>query len=150
MHTHSEILHSPFTPQQLFALVVDIEKYPEFLPWCRAARVTKREGDHFFGELIINFSHLSERYTSRVTPIAPMDGEGSIEVEAINGPFKTLANHWRFVPAEGGGTDIHFALEFEFKSRILNSLIGSLFGRAVEKMSGAFLTRAEQLYGSVK
>ncbi len=148
MPAHSEIRHSPYAPQQLFALVADIERYPEFLPWCRAARVTQRFDDHFIGELIISFSHLTERYASKVTPIAPSESqEGRIEVELVNGPFHHLNNHWRFVLREDGGTDIHFAVDFQFKSKWLEKLIGGLFTRACEKMGAAFITRADALYG---
>jgi coenzyme Q-binding protein COQ10 len=149
MPAHSEIRHSPYTPQQLFAMVLDIERYPEFLPWCRAARVTERHDDYFVGELIISFSHLTERYSSKIIPLAPTDStEGTIEVALVNGPFKHLFNHWRFVPNPTGGTDIHFAVEFQFKSKLLDTLIGGVFGRAVEKMGAAFITRADALYGS--
>lgn len=149
MPTHSEVRHSPYTPRQLHDLVVDIEHYPEFLPWCRAARVTRRLDNHFVGELIISFSHMTERYASKVTPKPPVgDSEGSIEVELVSGPFHHLFNHWRFVPAANGGTDIHFAVDFQFKSKILDTLIGGLFTRAVEKMGAAFIARADVLYGS--
>lgn len=147
MPAHSEIRQSPYAPRQLFDLVVDIERYPEFLPWCRAARITSRAADHFIGELIISFSHLTERYASKVTPKAPEDGhEGSIEVEMVHGPFHHLYNHWRFVPKDNGGTEIHFAVDFQFKSKLLDALIGGLFARACEKMGSAFMARADALY----
>lgn len=147
MHSYSETQLLPYTPQQLFALVVDIEKYPEFLPWCRAARIVSREADSFLGELIISFSHLTERYTSRVTPVPPQgNDEGRIEVALVNGPFTHLTNHWRFVP-HAQGCEIHLALEFQFKSKWLDKLIGGLFERATAKMVGAFTARAEALYG---
>lgn len=149
MPSHAEIKRMPYSPQQMFNLVVDVERYPEFLPWCRAARVTERKPDYFVGELVISFSHLTERYASKVYPIAPAgEHEGIITVTAISGPFKQLSNHWRFVPAEGGGTEIHFSVDFEFRSKLLNSLIGSLFARACEKMGSAFMARADALYGS--
>jgi coenzyme Q-binding protein COQ10 len=147
MPTYSETRVLPYSPQQLFALVIDIERYPEFLPWCRAARIISRETDSFLGELIISFNHLTERYTSRVTPVAPIGAhEGTIEVSLVQGPFKFLDNHWRFVP-HADGCELHFGVDFEFKSKLLNSLIGGVFTRASEKMVGAFLTRAEALYG---
>jgi coenzyme Q-binding protein COQ10 len=150
MHRHSETRSLPYTPAQLYALVLDIERYPEFLPWCRAARIVSREADGaFLGELMVSFSHLTERYTSRVTPLAPSNGsEGRIDVALVSGPFHYLNNHWRFVP-HGDGCEIHLDLDFKFKSKLLNSLIGSLFGRACEKMVGAFTARAEALYGTV-
>lgn len=148
MHTYSETKRLPYSPEQLFGLVVDIEKYPEFLPWCRAARVVSREADgSFLGELIISFSHLTERYTSRVVPIAPSDAkEGRIDVALVTGPFTHLNNHWRFVP-HGDGCEIHLDLDFEFKSKLLDKMLGGFFGRACDKMVSAFTVRAEALYG---
>lgn len=146
MHSYTETRVLPYTPEQLFTLVADIEKYPEFLPWCRAARITQRNKDSFLGELIISFSHMTERYTSRVIPTPPSTGEGRIEVELVSGPFTTLNNHWRFTP-HAQGCELHFAVEFEFKSKLLNSLMGGMFTRASEKMVAAFTTRAEALYG---
>lgn len=148
MRTYSEVKILPYTPEQLYALVVDVEKYPEFIPWCRAARIVSREKDSFLGELIVSFSHLTERYTSRVTPIAPSDKtEGRIDVALVSGPFHHLNNHWRFVP-HVDGCEIHLDLDFKFKSKLLDTLIGGLFGRACEKMVGAFTARAAVLYST--
>lgn len=148
MHHYTETRVLPYSPHQMFDLVLDIEQYPKFLPWCRAARVVSREETSFLGELVISFSHLTERYTSRITPTAPTDtGEGVITVTLVSGPFKHLTNYWRFVP-HADGTELHFTVDFEFKSKLLNSLIGGLFARASEKMVAAFLKRAETLYGT--
>ena len=147
MHRYNETRILPYSPAQLFAMVLDIEKYPEFLPWCRAARIVSREGDAFLGELIISFSHLTERYTSRVTPTAASgDAEARIDVMLVSGPFNFLNNHWRFVP-HADGCEIHLDLDFEFKSKLLDKMLGSVFGRACEKMVGAFTARAAALYG---
>jgi coenzyme Q-binding protein COQ10 len=142
---HSEERFTPYSPQQLYALVTEIERYPEFLPWCRAARVTERTQDYFLGELVISFKHITERYVSKVSgqPNAP---EPTIDVTLVSGPFDYLTNHWRFVPIDGG-TMIHFSVDFRFRSRILETLIGGLFARAAEKMTRAFMDRAEALYG---
>jgi len=148
MHAFTETKVLPYTPRQLFDLVIDIEQYPQFLPWCRAARVVSRGADSFVGELIVSFSHITERYTSRVTPTAPTETqEGRIEVALVSGPFTHLDNHWRFVP-HAQGCELHFAVEFTFKSKLLNSLIGGMFTRASEKMVAAFTARAEALYSS--
>ena len=148
MHTYTETRILPYSPQQLFAMVADIEKYPDFLPWCRAARIVSREADSFLGELIISFSHLTERYTSRVTPVAPSaSSEGRIDVALVTGPFEYLNNHWRFVP-HADGCEIHLDLDFQFKSKLLDKMLGGMFGRACEKMVGAFTTRAEALYAT--
>ncbi len=149
MHAHHETRILPYTPQQLFALVADVEKYPEFLPWCRAARVSERTANSFLGELIVSFSHLTERYSSRVILTPPTDtAEGRIEVTLVKGPFTRLDNHWRFT-SHPQGCELYFAVEFEFKSKLLNSLIGGMFTRASEKMVAAFTERAETLYATV-
>jgi len=142
MPAHHDLQIMPYTPRQLFDLVVDIERYPEFLPWCRAARIVERGEDEFLGELVISFHHMSESYTSRVTMQAP----GAIDVTMVKGPFEYLVNRWRFTPCEGG-CEVDFTLDFRFRSRLMETMIGGLFGRATAKMVGAFKERAEALYG---
>jgi len=132
----------PYTPEQLFDLVANIEKYPEFLPWCRAARIIERGDNAFLGELIISFSHLSERYTSRVVLSRP----GSIDVTMVKGPFEHLINRWKFTSTKDGGTEVDFFLDFKFRSRILERLIGGVFSKATAKMTDAFRARADALY----
>lgn len=136
--------HSPFTPQQLFDLVADVEKYPEFLPWCRAARILERKDGEFLGELIICFAHISERYTSRVQ----LTPHSAIDVTLVKGPFSHLENRWRFTPQPDGGTQIDFFLNFAFRSKLLEKLIGGLFTKATAKMVDAFEERAKMLYSA--
>lgn len=136
---------SPYTPAQLYALVMDIERYPEFIPWCRAARIISRVGDdEFLGELVIAFKHIRESYVSRVRG-APEAHR--IDVVMERGPFHHLTNSWHFIPQEDGSCIIDFAIDFSFESRILEKIIGALFSRATQKMVGAFSDRAEILYG---
>ena len=142
MPSHSEQQILPYTPQQIFALVADVERYPEFLPWCRAARIIERSGNEFLGELVIAFSHLSERYTSRVTLSEP----NAIDVTMVHGPFDYLINRWRFTAREEGGTQVDFFLDFKFRSRLLEKLMGGLFSKAQAKMMAAFKERAAALY----
>src|SRR5580693_4958927 len=100
MHHYSDKQQSPYSTQQIFDLVMDIERYPEFLPWCRAARVLERKDGHLTAELVVSFKHISESYVSEVThsrPASPQDS-GSIEAHLIRGPFKHLSNHWTFTP----------------------------------------------------
>ena len=150
MPSHSEHQIMPYTTQQLFDLVVDIERYPEFLPWCRAARILERNGDEFLGELVISFHHLSENYTSRVTAQRPSSaGEpGSIDVVMVKGPFEYLVNRWKFTPLIPTGCDVDFFLDFKFRSRILEKMIGGVFTKATSKMVSAFKNRAETMYRS--
>ncbi len=143
MPTHAEERHLPFSQQQLFDLVADIERYPEFLPWCIACRVTKREGTVIEADLMIGFKMVRERFTSRVTLSAP----NRIDVEYLDGPFRYLNNHWVFKPTEDGCVN-DFYIDFEFRSRILQRLMGPLFNEAVRRMVSAFDSRARALYGT--
>lgn len=144
MPTHAEKRPLPYTPDQLFDLVADVERYPEFLPWCVGARIRKRDGDMFFADLVIGFKMIRERYTSKVV----LDRAAQrIDVTYTEGPFQYLNNHWSFVPNADGTTTIDFFVDFEFKSKILQKVIGSLFNEAVKLMVGAFEKRAGQLHG---
>ncbi|MDA8230012.1 MAG: type II toxin-antitoxin system RatA family toxin [Magnetospirillum sp.] len=145
MPTHAEKRHLPYTPDQMFDLVADVERYPEFLPWCVGARIRRRNGDVFFADLIIGFKMIREAYTSKVT-LDP--SRRRIDVSYAEGPFHHLNNHWRFEPAEDGGVNIDFFVDFEFRSRILQTLIGALFNEAVRLMVHSFEKRARQLYGA--
>lgn len=143
MPTHAEKRHLPYRPDQLYELVAGVERYPEFLPWCKAARITRREGDLFFADLVVAFKMFRERFSSKVT-LMPKTG---VDVEYIEGPFRYLNNHWRFDPAPDGHCIVDFYVDFEFRSRILQNLIGLLFNEAVSRMVGAFEARARDLYG---
>jgi coenzyme Q-binding protein COQ10 len=143
--THAEKRVVPYTPEQMFDLVAGIERYPEFLPWCLASRVRSREGDTIVADLVIGFKMIRERYTSRVI----LDRPERIHVEYLEGPLKRLTNHWLFLPHPSGGTEVDFYVDFEFKSRILQSLIGVLFHEALRRLVAAFEERAKRLYGPV-
>ncbi len=138
----------PYTPAQIYDLVLDVERYPEFIPWCRAARILSHEADgSFHTELVIAFKHIRESYVSRV------QGDASayvIDVTMERGPFHHLTNHWELLPQEDGGCLIDFHIDFEFKTKLLDKLIGGLFNRATQKMVHAFRTRADDLYGEKK
>ena len=143
MPTHAEQRVLPYAPAQLFDLVADVERYPEFLPWCRASRITKREGNVIYADLVIGFKVFRERFTSKVT----LDRTDRIDVEYIEGPMRRLENHWRFIAQDDGGTMIDFYVDFEFRSAILQMAIGALFHEAVRRMVAAFETRAHAIYG---
>jgi len=143
MPTHAEQRHLPYTQRELFELVARVDRYPEFLPWCTAARITRREDNVFHADLVVQFKVFRERFGSKVT----LHPHALIDVEYIQGPFRYLNNHWRFIEADDGGCIIDFYVDFEFRSRVLQKLIGLLFNEAVSRMVGAFETRAHQLYG---
>ncbi|BAE51127.1 type II toxin-antitoxin system RatA family toxin [Paramagnetospirillum magneticum] len=142
MPTHAEQRVLPYTPEQLFELVADVARYPEFLPWCVASRIRSRDGDVFFADLVIGFKMVRERFTSKVTLSRP----DRVDVTYTEGPFKHLNNHWVFRP-HPDGTELDFYVDFEFRSKMLQTLIGALFNEAVKLMVGAFEKRAKQLYG---
>ena len=144
MPTHAEQRLLPYTPEQLFALVADIERYPEFLPWCLGARVRERLPDRVVADLIIGFKMFRERFTSSVA----LDPPRQIDVTYAEGPFRHLNNHWTFSPAASDGCLIDFFVDFEFKSRLMQRVIEVLFGEAVRRMVAAFEKRARELYGS--
>lgn len=143
MPSHAEQRFLPYEPEQLYELVADIERYPEFLPWCVAARIRQRNGDVLLADLVIGFKMIRERFTSKVTL-----GANRLDVVYSEGPFKHLRNHWIFERAEGGGTMVDFYVDFEFRSKVLGSLIGALFSEAVRLMVASFERRAAQLYGA--
>lgn len=145
MPTHAEKRHLPYSQKQLFDLVAEVDRYPEFLPWCTACRITKRDGNIFFADLVVRFKVFTERFQSKVT----LHGYEQIDVDYIDGPFRYLNNHWRFIPQDDGSCVIDFFVDFEFRSKMLQALIGLLFNEAVSRMVGAFEKRARDLYGDV-
>lgn len=143
MPTHAERRILPHTPEQLYALVADVERYPEFLPWAVACRIRKRQDPVIWADLVIGFKMIRERFTSKVT----LNPEGRrIDVEYVDGPFHYLNNHWVFEP-HADGCAVDFFVDFEFKNKVLQTIIGALFNEAVKRMVAAFEGRAKQLYG---
>jgi coenzyme Q-binding protein COQ10 len=145
MPTHAERRRLPQSPQQLYDLVADVERYPEFLPWCVASRIRTREEHRLIADLVIGYKMVRERFTSdvRLSPDAMR-----IDVSYTEGPFKYLNNHWIFLPTEDGGCEIDFYVDFEFNNRFLQKIIEVFFNEAVRRMVSAFEARAQALYGS--
>lgn len=143
MPTHAETKTLPHTPVQMFDLVADIEKYPEFLPWCLEARIWKREGNVVYADLVIGFKMFREKFTSKVT----LEKPGHIHVEYLKGPLKYLSNHWRFAPDGSKGCTVDFFVDFEFRNPIFQKVMGVFFNEAVRRMVSAFEARARALYG---
>ena len=146
MPTHTEKRIMPYTAKQMYDLVADVETYPDFLPWCAATRIRKVTKDShktiIEADLIIAFKVFRERFGSRVTLKAE---KFSIDVEYLDGPFKYLNNHWIFRDVDGG-CEADFFVDFEFKSRVLQALIGVVFNEAMQRIVKAFEMRADELY----
>jgi len=143
MPKFSEIRSIPYSPEQVFSVVADVGRYPEFLPWCRGARIYNVKPASFDADVMIGFKLFRERFTSRVTFVPNQ----TLNVDYIRGPMKRLYNHWKFEEQEDGSCLVDFEVDFEFKSRILEDMIGNLFEKACHKMVQAFETRAAELYG---
>ncbi len=146
MPTHSETKLLPYTAQQMYDLVADVGKYPEFLPWCAAARVRRTlpaEGAVVMeADLVISFKVFRERFGSRVTL---WSDDYRIDTEYIDGPFKYMKSTWSFRDVEGG-CEVSFFVDFEFRNAILQSVIGLVFNDAMQRIVRAFERRAAVLY----
>ncbi len=143
MPVHREKRVLPYTAEQLFELVARVDRYPEFLPWCLASRITRRDGNVFYVNYVIGFRMIRETFGSRVETERP----GRIDVEPTSGPFRRMSSRWRFTDLPEGGCLVDFYVEVELRSRILNKLIGILFYKALRRMVAAFETRARAVYG---
>ena len=136
------------SPEQMFALVADVEQYPQFLPLCEGLTVRRRTpreggGEVLLADMSVGYKAIRETFTSRVT----LDPENlKILVEYVDGPFRHLENRWSFRPHEAG-CEIGFFISYEFASRMLGLLMGAMFDKAFRKFSEAFERRADLVYG---
>lgn len=147
MIRHSERRILAYAPRQMFDLVADVARYPEFLPWCTAARVRRRESPAVeVDELSIGFGPFHEKFVSRVVCNTDDPAALRIDTTGAEGPFRHLTSRWTFRGHEQG-TQIEFSLEFEFRSLLLQKTVQVLFAEAVKRMVSAFEGRARQLYG---
>lgn len=139
----------PYSADEMFGLIADVPSYPEFLPWCSAARIRSRKetpaAEIIDADLVISFKLFRERFGSRVT-LRPEAGE--IDVAYLDGPFRYLNNHWKFTPVTETSCEVDFYVDFEFRSRTLQALIGFVFQEAMNRIVRAFEARAEELYGA--
>jgi coenzyme Q-binding protein COQ10 len=143
---HHEQRRLPYAPDQVFELVADVERYPEFLPWCEKLEVMSREkkGDleTLVAEMVVSFGLYRERFKTEVTLDRPAR---TISNRYLKGPFKHLENEWRFI-GEGEGTLVDFTIAFEFRSYPLQLLVGVFFDEAFRRLVAAFDARAAKLY----
>ena len=150
MPTHSETRPLPYTARQMYDLVADVQRYPEFLPWTAAARIRsvtpQPDGSEVMkADLMISFKVFRERFGSRVVlwPKAM-----KIDTEYLDGPFRFMRSNWSFADRAGGGCTVTFFVDFEFRNRVLQGVIGIVFNEAMRRVVRAFETRAAQLYGA--
>jgi len=138
-----ETRRMPYSAEQLFDLVADVARYPEFLPWIVGVRIRSDSETEMVADLLVGFKALRETFASRVEKDRP----GTIKVHYLDGPMRDLDNVWHFRPAEGGGCDVDFSVRFTFRSQLFEVLAGQYFDRAFRKMVAAFEARADALYG---
>ena len=139
----------PHTPDQMFDLVADVERYPQFLPLCEGLTVRRRTpreggGEVLLADMTVGYKAIRETFTSRVT-LDPANLK--ILVEYVDGPFRYLENRWSFRPAEKG-SEVVFFISYEFASRMLGLLMGAMFDKAFRKFAEAFERRADAVYGA--
>lgn len=150
MPTHNETRRMPYSAQQMYDLVADVWQYPQFLPWCAAARirsVTPRDdgSEVMEADLVISFKVFRERFGSRVTlwPAAR-----KIDTEYLDGPFRYMKSNWAFKEAGEDACEVTFFVDFEFRNAVLQGIIGLVFNEAMQRIVRAFERRAAQLYGA--
>ena len=147
MPVHSETRKLPYSADQMYDLVADISAYPQFLPWCSAARIRSRsiqgECETVEADLVISFKVFRESFASRVEL---WNMAKKIDTQYLEGPFKHMKSSWEFVDTPTG-CDVCFFVDFEFKNAILRSIIGVVFNEAMQRIVRAFESRAEMLYG---
>ncbi len=143
MPSHHERRELPQSAEQMYNLVADVRCYPEFLPWVSAIRVRQEDDTQMLADMIVGFKSLKETFSSRVikTP------HSAITVDYIDGPMKYLNNRWSFEDLPGGGSVVDFSVDFAFRNAVFEALAGQFFESALRKMTGAFITRANSLYG---
>ena len=155
MSIYTETRFLPYAPAQLFQLVAEVDRYPEFLPWCLAARIRSSDRGEpeqtlVVADLVIGFQMIRERFRSCVTLRPPQ----RIDITYVEGPFRYLESRWTFDPVAAsakrpvGGTMLTFQIEFEFRAKLLQSLMAALFDKAARRMVTAFEGRAKRLYGA--
>lgn len=139
LHTH----FLPYSAEQLYDLVSDVEKYPEFLPWCLGVRILSKSDRDLVADLLVGYKFFRETFRSRVHLIP----KTRIEVEYLKGPFHHLNNHWVFKEEGNRGTNVNFFIDFQFKNSFFQDAIQGVFEGAFDKMLQAFERRAQEIYG---
>jgi coenzyme Q-binding protein COQ10 len=135
----------PWSAEQMFDLVADVARYPEFLPWVIATRLRSDSAGEMVADMLVGFNHVREKFTSRVRKQRP----SRIGVDYLDGPMRRLESRWYFDPLpEGGGCAVTFWVDFSFRSAAFEKLAGTYLDRAFRRMVSAFQERADALYGS--
>ena len=144
MPHHHERRSLPHSAAQMYDLVADVKRYPEFLPWVSAIRVRQDGETEMLADMVVGFKALRETFSSRVMKVP----KSSIVVDYLDGPMKHLHNSWKFEDVASDGSTVDFTVDFAFRNRVFEALAGQFFDSALRKMTSAFIDRADDLYGS--
>ncbi len=139
-----EVHSLPYSAEQIYDLVADVAKYPEFLPWVVATRVRSDSETEMLADMLVGFKSIREKFTSRVTKDRPRE----ILVHYVDGPLRDLDNRWQFRALDENACEIDFCVDFTFRNKVFEALAGQYFDSAFRRMVAAFETRAHELYGS--
>jgi coenzyme Q-binding protein COQ10 len=144
MPHHHERRTLPHSAEQMYDLVADVRRYAEFLPWVSAIRIRQDNDTEMLADMVVGFKSLRETFSSKVikTP------KSAITVDYLDGPMKHLRNDWVFEDLPEGGSTVDFTVDFSFRNAIFEALAGQFFDSALRKMTGAFIERADSLYGA--
>lgn len=143
MPTHQEKRRVRYSAQQMFDLVADVERYPDFLPWCQVVKIQQREGNVIVSLMVIGYKLFSERFFTRTA----LERPDRIDIAYEKGPFRYLNSQWAFHPLDDGGCEIEFFIDFEFRSALLGRALKVVFTDATKVMVRAFERRARHIYG---
>jgi len=143
MHKVDRSVLVPYSASQMFDLVAEVDRYPEFMPWCGGARVLSRDEHGMMASVTIAFAGLRQQFTTRNTHDYP----NRIDLNLVDGPFSMLAGHWRFQPLGEDGCKVLFTMEYAFSSRTLEALVGPVFNRVASSFIDSFTRRAQACYG---
>jgi coenzyme Q-binding protein COQ10 len=144
MISHAEQRIVPYTPEQMYRLVADIARYPEFLPWCLDTKILRATNHEVIADLTAGYKFMRERFRSKVA-LDPVNL--IIDVDYLSGPLKQLDTVWQFV-SHTDGCLIDFKVVFEFQSKILQNMAMMFFNEVVKRMVGSFEKRATEIYGA--
>jgi len=142
MHTVERSVIVPYTPAQMFDLVSDVAKYPEFMPWCGGAEVLSESESGMTASIMIRIARISQSFTTRNTHDYP----NRIHLELVDGPFSNLTGDWKFSPLGEDGCKIDFVMQYQFSSRALEVVVGPIFNRIATSFIDSFTERANELY----
>ena len=138
-----EVHALPYSAEQMFDLVADVARYPEFLPWVIATRIKSDTETEMVADMVVGFKSIREKFTSKVVKDRPQE----IDVHYIDGPLRDLDNVWKFRPMSDGGCEVEFHVDFTFRNAVFEAMAGQYFDRAFRRMVEAFEQRANELYG---